>query len=369
MFGGMRGIMKPFSAMYFVRENKTRCFLLMVMLFLGYVAYLGGLYVSNPRDNWELPISYYDRFVQVNSVTGDAQDFELFLKEVEESGKAVAVLLGTYNAFHWNTIMGFESGYATQTFCTVESFKTYCEYMGITVDFSSLKTGSMIMSERFAQNVGLKLGDKVDKDYSENIYREFTLDALTKEDGYMQYFITDEEDIAYSALLVGRNGTQGEELYRLAEQLKQNHEIYVHDNFGSDIDSQFETFNMIYMFIIVLVAVIMAVTVNAAFIGMYQRRNFEFAVYRAIGISKKRIIGKIVKELICMDAAALGVGGGVFFLALYLFNNLVLYPVGKYLRYFHPTALFGFVLCNLAVLLPLMVTRSRQMLKADICEY
>ena len=38
--------MKPFSAMYFVRENRTRCFLLIFMLFLGYVAYLGGLYVT-----------------------------------------------------------------------------------------------------------------------------------------------------------------------------------------------------------------------------------------------------------------------------------------------------------------------------------
>lgn len=361
--------MKPFSAIYFVRENKTRCVLLMFMLFLGFAAYLGGIYVTNPRDNWDIPISYYDKFVQVNSITGDVEDFLLFLQEVEESGRARVVPTGSYNAFNWKTIMGFESGQASLTFCSVEDFQVYCEYMGIACNFDNLKTGSMIMSDRFAKNAGLALGDSVDKDYNENIFREFTLDAITDEKGYFLYFITDEEDVTLNALLLGKDGAQGGELYVLADRLKEGHDIYIHNGLAQNIDDQFETFNMIYMFIIVLVAVIMAVTVNAAFVGMYQRRNLEFAVYRAIGIPGKQIVGKIVKELLCMDAFVLVVGGAVFFLGLYLFNNLVLYPVGKYLRYFHPAAVFGFVLCNLAVLLPLMVTRSRQMLRADICEY
>ena len=70
--------MKPFSAMYFVRENRTRCFLLIFMLFLGYVAYLGGLYVTNPRDNWELPVAYYRRMVRVNDTAGDKENFSHF---------------------------------------------------------------------------------------------------------------------------------------------------------------------------------------------------------------------------------------------------------------------------------------------------
>ena len=110
-------------------------------------------------------------------------------------------------------------------------------------------------------------------------------------------------------------------------------------------NAQTEPLNIIYGFIIILLAVIMAVTVNAAFIGMYQRRHFEFAIYRAIGMSKKEIIGKIVKELIYIDGIAVFLGGGIFFLGLYLFNHLALYPVGKYLRYYHPLALSGALLC------------------------
>lgn len=361
--------MKPFSAGYFIRENKTRCFLLIFMLFLGYVAYLGGLYITNPRDNWELPISYYRRMVKVNEIAGDEENFARFLEEVEESGKAIVLKNGSYNAFNWNSIMGFESGQTSLTFLTVQDFKIYCEAMGIVCDFKNLKSGSMIMSERFAKNVGLEIGDKIGKDYSENILREFTLDAVTKEDGYVLYFITEEEDYMVNAILISKEGVPGEEVYQFAHERKEKYNLYMQEDLEEHINKQLESLNLIYAFIMILLAVIMAVTVNAAFVGMYQRRHFEFAVYRAIGISKGEIVKKIVGELLCMDGIAVMAGGAIFFLGLYLFNHLVLYPAGKYLRYFHPLALFCALLCNLAVLLPLMITRSRQMLKADICDY
>lgn len=361
--------MKPFSPMYFVKENRPRCILLMFMLFLCYAAYLGGLYVTNPRDNWNMPIAYYDRFVYVNSISGDTEEFADFCEAAEESGKAEVIVLGTYNAFSWKTIMGFEEGEFSLTFRSAEDFKAYCEYMGIDCNFEKLKSGSMILSERFANNVGLKLGDEIGKDYSENIYGEFILDALTKEAGYAMYFITDEDDASLNAILLGKDGVSDRELYALAYSMEEKYDIYIHDGLEQNVDEQFESFDLIYTFVILLMAVIMAVTINAVFVGMYQRRNFEFAVYRAIGISKKRIVGKIVGELLCMDAIALAAGGAVFFSGLYLFNNLALYPAGKYLRYYHPMALFGLVLCNLAVIIPLIVTRARQMLRADICEY
>lgn len=362
-------MMKPFSAMYFIRENKTRCILLIFMLFLGYVAYLGGLYVTNPGDNWELPIAYYRRLARVNDIAGDEENFARFLEEVEESGKAVVLKNGSYNVFNWNSIMGFESGQVSLTFLTVQDFKIYCEAMGIACDFGNLKSGSMIMSERFAKNVDLKIGDKIGKDYDENILREFTLDAITKEDGYLLYFITDEQDYNLSATLICKEGVTATEIYDFVHGLKEKYNLYLQEDFEEQISSQIKPLKIIYTFIVILLAVIMAVTVNAAFVGMYQRRHFEFAVYRAIGISKGEIVKKIVGELLCMDGIAVLLGGGIFFLGLYLFNNLVLYPAGKYLRYFHPLALFSVMLCNLAVILPLMITRSRQMLKADICDY
>ena len=39
--------MKPFSPLYFIKENKARCAVLILMIFLSLGIYLAGLYVMN----------------------------------------------------------------------------------------------------------------------------------------------------------------------------------------------------------------------------------------------------------------------------------------------------------------------------------
>lgn len=355
--------------MYFIKKNKTRCILMIFMLFLGYGAYLGGLYVTNPYDNWRLNIDYYKNMVSVSCITSDEdmKDFQAYVDEVLEDGKTKVIPLGADNGLNWHSVMGFDMGRCSFTFCSIEDFKDFCSFNNIECDFNSVKNGSIIMSEKFALNLDLKLGDKVDKDYDKNIYGEFSIDAITKEDGYTLYYIDESEEFELILLL----GTEikNAKLYDYAFGLQEKYDVFVYQGLYDNISSQLSMFNTIYVFVVILMAVIMAVTINAAFVGMYQHRTYEFAVYRAIGISKRRIVGKIAGELLCMDLIALTAGGAVFFTTLYLFNNLVLYPVGKYLKYYHPIALLGIVVCNLMVIVPLITTRCKKLLKADICEY
>ena len=364
--------MKPFSALYYVRENKKRSLLLMLMIFFSFGVYVGGLYVTNPYDNWESHIETYEKLVSVWQNAEDDTSYRQFLDEAASSGKVTVIELGEYNGMNWEAIMGFESGQCTFTFRSVDDFKKFCGYMGIECDFANLKSGSMIMSDMFAKNRALSIGDKVDKNYEWKIYSEYTLDATTEEDGYTLYFIKEDEAQSTHAILIG-NGIEGEELYNYVYELQGSmdnpKEIYVYGGVLGDIASQFEIFDLIYIFIALLLSVIMAVTINAAFVGMYQRRECEFSVYRAIGISRKSIIGKIAGELLLIDAIALVIGSAVTLLGLYLFNNLVLYPVGKYMRYFNGTAFGYMILCNVIIIVPLIVTRCRQMMKTDICEY
>ncbi|MCH5339085.1 MAG: ABC transporter permease [Acetatifactor sp.] len=361
--------LKPFSSLYFIRENKARCILLMFMIFLGFGDYLGGLYVTNPLDNWECYLQYFDEVVSVNPAMTheDLSDFVAFTEELEENDQVTVLRLGETEGFQWFTIMGFESGFASLTFCSVEDFHTYCEYFGIQCDFESLGNGSLILSEKLARNRGLEIGDKVNRDTNEAVYGDYTVTAFTQEDGYLQYYINEEAADKSHLLILGK-GISGKELYDLVYELRDRHPVSIYE-IREQITGQLETFDKIYLFVILLLSVILAVTINAAFIGMYQRRNFEFAVYRAIGMGKGAIVRKLLGEFLWMDILALVLGGGVVFMGLYLFNNLVLYPDGKYLRYFHPTALTGLVVCNVMVILPLIVTRCRQLLRADICEY
>ena len=361
--------LKPFSPLYFIRENKARCILLMFMIFLGFGDYLGGLYVTNPLDNWECYLQYSDEMVIVNPALTDEDlsDFAAFTEELEENDQVIILRLGETEGFQWFTIMGFESGFASLTFCSVEDFRTYCEYFGIQCDFESLGNGSLILSEKLARNRDLEMGDKVNRDTNEAVYGDYTVTALTQEDGYLQYYINEEAGGSLRLMVLG-NGISGTGLYDLVYDIRDRHPVSIYE-IREQITGQLKTFDMIYLFVILLLSLILAVTINAAFVGMYQKRNFEFAVYRAIGMGKGPIVSKLLGEFLWMDILALTLGGGVLFLGLYLFNNLVLYPDGKYLRYFHPTALTGLVVCNVMVILPLILTRCRQLLRADICEY
>lgn len=361
--------MKPFSALYFIRENKIRCLLLIFMIFLGYAAYLGGLYVTNIRDGWELAFDYMEKTVRVShdGTKEGIKKFEQFEKKAFKDNRleVVSVAISQQNGLKWKTIMGFDVGQFAYTFASVEDFKTYCRFMGISCSFKGLKDGSMIISGKMSRNRGMKIGSKLDKGEEETIFGEYTLDAITEENGYTAYFIDEKLCGNDCVMLLSRELDEK----GLKEYAMKEYGNYVETDLEEMIDSQLSPMYSIYGFIVMLTALILAVTICAAFVGMYQRRNFEFAVYRAIGISKRRIIGKISAELFWMDMIAIVAGGAVFFLGLYLFNNIVLYPEGRYLCYFHPLALAGLGFCNVMVIVPLVVTRCRQMLKADICEY
>lgn len=368
--------MNPFSPLKFIKQNKLRCILLMVMLVLSAVIYVGGLYVTGPESTVDFAVEQQRSIVPVldgSVVTGNESRFDEFIEEVTADGSCDYIYRGnTGGVFSWNTVMDFSCGYFSMTFATVDDFKKHCEHFGIEVDYSKIREGSIVMSELLASNLGLSVGDKLDESSdSENmeIYEgySFTVDYLTKEDGYPAYFITGNENPS-SAYIYGKT-VSDDALWNKVAATAVKYNCLVDFRIADTVDEEFSSFYFIYGFVVILVSIILAITINTAFSGMYQKRNFELAVYRAIGISKKKIFRKLVLELLLIDAIALFVGAAAVLLFLYLFNNLVLYPEGLYLNYFHPFALAAVVICNLLSILPLALFRIRQINKADICEY
>lgn len=362
--------MNPFSPLCFIRENKTKCILLMFMMFLGYTAYFGGLYISNPLDNWKIHFKYQDKYICLYPANNDPDfsQYAAFRNEIQKNKSVKTIELGTYNGIVFKTVMGFTSGGHSYTFRSVDDFKTFCQYLDIQCDFEHLKKDSVIMSRFMADNHGFKKSDIISKtDYSD-IGHDFSLDAITDEDGYTQYYITDETDINPLMIIIS-NGADMDEMLDYVHTLSKKYPIEIEENIQLQINEQFEIFNTIYMIILIFLSIILAITINSAFVGMYQRREYEFAVYRAIGISKMRMAGKIAGEILCMDLISLVTGGILFFTGLYLFNHLILYPSGLYLNYLEPIAVLGLAICNIITAVPLFITRSMALLKADICEY
>lgn len=363
--------MNPLSPLYFIKKNKARCILLMFMIFLSFGAYLGGLYIYTPQENWEYAIEIDENLVEVYQLSTDsgAVNYKAFRDEMKKRDNIIVLEEGWYNQIDRKTVMGFTDGSVCYTFRTVDDFRVFCEHNDIECDFSAIKPKTVILSRLMADSKGYKVGSVIAPDEKENNFEyDFTVAALTEEHGYTQYYIGQEDETNNDILLLG-NGISAEEVRKQAAEVAQKYPIRFAMSLRAEIDELYSIFNTIFMVVVIFLALILSVTVNAAFVGMYQRREFEFAVYRAIGISKRRIVGKIVGEVLLMDVIVLIAGGALFFLGLYLFNELVLIPDGLYLVYSAPIAIVALVLCNVMTVVPLIITRTRVLLKANVCDY
>ena len=365
--------MKPFSPLYFIRENKARCAVLIFMIFLSFAAYLAGLYVMNVITSFEeFGEELYDSTALVYVRTRDEEGFQGYRDAVEAMRQEEDIRfvdLGYYNYLNIESIMSFTVGYQSLTFINKEDFKLFCERNDIFCDVDKLGSRSVVMSERMANSLGLKVGTVLTPEEYNGVSEAFTLEAITNQTTYAYYFLAENAEPMNAMIL--NTGMEKEEFAAYLDHMEEQYPVQMHgyEEDKAEVDRTFSFLPKIYIAVLVLLAVIMAVTVNAVFVGVYQSRTFEFAVYRAIGMGKRKITGKIVGELLWMEGIALIGGGALFFLGLYLFNHLVLYPKGLYLDYFNNVAFGGLALCNVIILVPLIITRCRQMHRADICEY
>ncbi len=362
--------MNPLSPLYFIKQNKSRCVLLMFMIFLSFGAYLGGVYIYTPQENWDYPCELDEKIVTLYAQNNDKnyENYHKFVEEINKLDNIHAVEKAWYNQIERKTVMGFTDGSYVISFRTVDDFRYFCEYNDIDCDFANLKPRTMVMNKRMAALNGYEIGDVIPPDNQNTLSYDFTVAALTDEPGYTQYFIGEEPEQNCNVMLFGE-GISVQEVRQQAEALAKKYPVNFAKSQREEMAETYSIFNTIFMLVIVFLALILSVTVNAAFVGMYQRREFEFAVYRAIGIPKNKLKRKIAGEIITMDVIVLILGGGIFFLGLYLFNELVLEPNGLYLVYYAPIAIVALILCNIMTVIPLIISRSRVLLKANVCDY
>ncbi len=368
----LKNSFKPFSAIYFVKENLPRCIVLIFMLFLGYFAYLGGLYVTNPRESTDYSITLLDK-TELIAPSFDAEDYDIdelmaVISELENEENLEVIGFESENNFSVESIMGF-SCYCDihYTFKSVEDLVKYCDYLGIEIDKSKLSDKSVIMTEILARNVGASIGDKLEGDKYPNIESKgLVLSDCVDMPFYMFLAVDSEISTGLTRIVIGKNGATIDDVVATLSEYVNEGKINIFMKYNSD---EFSIFNTLYYFVIIFMAIIAAITINAAFVVLYQKRKPEFAVYRGIGISKGQIVRKIAGEILILDAIALTLGAGITALTLYLLNSLLLYPKGMYLSYINTTALLGLVICNLFAVVPLIIMRSKKAIKADITEF
>lgn len=364
--------MRPFSAMYYIKENKRKSIIIIFMLFLTTFIFLAGNYIDSVYYFWNSYNEYSDKLCVVDAPASaeDYNDFTEFYNELKNDDKLIVQPRTGWGhrGLPWKCTMGFEMGTASMVFSSVDDMKQAFDQFGIECDYTDIKDYSVVMSETFAKHYGLKKGDVIDSSTDKTIEGRYTLDALIDDESFVLFYVIPGDDAVYRLNVMSPDMSGNELRDYIADRLG-DRKAQISEPMRNEIERQFEPFFYIFFSGIILLSVVLSIVVNSVITGQYIRRVYEFGVYRAIGITKRGILKKCASEISMMNLLAVLFGAAVIIIFTFLINELYYIPDGKYLPYFSKIGLYGFLLSNVLVVIPTIISKGRGMAKADVTEF
>jgi len=360
----------PFSALYYIRENKKKMGVIIVMFLLSTLLFLVGNYLDSDFYDFYRNCEYTDKTIIVNSKNmGLDEDYKNFKDIIEKDDKLEYVEFSSRISGHvkYKSILGLDEHCPLYAFNSKEDMIKVLDRLGIDGDFSDCKSGSIVMTKKTANGTGFKKGDIIDKDYDKSFKEEYSLDAIVEADCNISFLIREEKPL--SNLIVYSNTLEGKELYDYVKDKANGLEVIVNKTERDEYSPSFNSQYLIFYTAMIMVAIVLAVTVNTVTTGHYMKRVYEFAVYKALGRTKGQIKRKITKEILLTNLIAVTMGALIILVFSYLMNELYYYNHGLKLEYFTGLGVRGFLICNLLIIVPVILSKQRLMVKADVTDY
>ena len=363
--------MKPYSALYYVKENKGRSLLIAAMFFLTTLLLLGGNYIQSNYYYWEGIIDYTERVVEIEASVNDEEfrDYFAIIDKLSADPDLTVMLHSGYAepSLDWVCTMGFTMGGYAARYNTPEDLKEAFRIIGYEGDFSGLRNGSLIVSRAMANNHGFKLGDIVDE--NQGLSGTYTLDAIIDEDIYAIFYVEEfPKEKLMRAHVMSETLLYPERMKRVRTACEGS-QCKIQKSMRDEINSQFQPINLIFCLALVLLSLVLAVSVNSVISGHYNKRMYEFGVYRAIGRTKRDVRRKVAAEILVTDFVSVVVGIGFVELFTFMMNELYYKPGGRFLPYWSEIGVIGVIVSNIFVLIPTILLRGRAMCKADVTEF
>ncbi|MBR3539131.1 MAG: hypothetical protein IKN79_08665 [Eubacterium sp.] len=364
--------MNPLSPIYYIQNNKGRAALIIFMLFFTTLMFMAGNYVASCDWYWEHAIEDSERIALIEWIPGDEdmKDYNALLSEMEEDPK-LRIMERTgygYGGLSWYCTIGIEMGSTSYVFNSKEDMEAAFRRLNLTADLSQVKNGSIVISKALARNKGIALGDVIDATVDRTLDASYPVDALIEEDTYVTFYLI-EDEVNLVRFYVYSEEMEGDTLYGYLADKIGDRSVKVLSRTGINVKQSLAPLHLIMIAGAILLSVILSVTVNSVVNGQYQKRVYEFGVYRALGLSKKTVFRKCAAELILMDGIAIVIGAAIHFLLTFLLNELLYIPDGKYLPYVTGLGLICFGISNLMVIIPMLIAKGRRMGKADVTEF
>ena len=401
--------MNPFSPFYYLRENKTRTAALVFVMSLSMLSYLTGLYASN---------LYIDNIINIESY----RDFTVIAaREEEESKEQLNDLLennpsaidgmriipvdyfadynmrgqlssvGNYSGVFCNTIMGIRAGSSYPVFHDAEEFREFTGVLGLPYNRDEDKV--IIMGNKLARNFGFRKGDTVSND-SEGLLifgfkNPLTLAETYDESGHgvpgqYTYFRVDsdykpsDDEQPNAVLLLRKEGSGAEitahreELTRAVENLKIRYDklIYIdHAKEQKGVENTYKVFWPLFRAPLLMIGAVLVLTSAGIFSVALEKREFEFSVYKALGFSRSSVLLKSIAEILVLNILSVVVGVIVIIITVASVNELLLHKRGLELQYYSELALTSYILCNIAVFVPLVTMQVHKIIKSNVVRY
>ena len=299
----------------------------------------------------------------------DLKDYVSYIEDLKQDDKLIVMERSSrgFTGLDWDTTMGVEMGSASMVFNTPEDLKAAFDHLGLKCDMSQVEDRTVIMSEALAAQYDLKAGDRIDYTIDKNINGVYTVAALTDDNSYMLFYVVNDDN-CYRANIFSKD-MQGRELRNYLEKKAAGRSVKVSSLMSDMMDERFVPFDHIFILCIVILSVIHALTVNTVLTGHFIKRTYEFGVYRALGMKKGSVFKKVVSEILTMDVIGVILGEVIVALFCFLMNELYYIPKGKFLPYYSPLGLKAFIISNLLVVIPTVISKSRAMFKADVTQF
>ena len=379
--------MSPFAPLSYIRNNRARSVILAFMLGFTAVCFLAGMYIEHQQAVFELS---YDKPSDYILVYSNSNSMEI-MNELRDFGEVCEdyapdkadTVIGVNNLyFSYKTIMGYDNSTGSILFSEEEDFEEFNRVMTDVPDEVVLHDGEIMLSQTLADNWGVREGDVLK--YSDDWDRAYFADPVTVKTivdvpGMVLYGVSGEVDKDTLMFLRSEpdtvpgydRQTVNNDLEDAGTKISADYphlEIQTNYSWLDEIKEQLSMFKYILIAITFIIGLVLAVTVNAAFSAAYEKRKYEFSIYKAIGFSKSQIFGKVAGEVLLLDLMGLIIGGLICLLVI-LIVNYVLGPQGIYFFKVSVSGILATVGCNLMVVVPTILLNMKRVRKYDVTVY
>ena len=328
-------------------------------------------------------VEFDDSISDSNIVQGIQQSLE------EMTGISSVIPCNPYRSINYRTNMGMRMSTRIMTLSSPEDFEQLNRTLNLSVTMPKEK--EIVLSDILLQNLGYQVGDvfSAEDEAAVNFYSgDLRIAGTFRSDAFVAYVI--DSSYKMSGLLVTRQGSESAveadtdtpaneklqqdrlsfyDVMRDFEAANEGTDISIPDENLASYNEMFGTFRMVYGLIDFIIAGVLSLTAVATVSGMYEKRNYEFSVYKAIGFSRKEVLGKITAEILLLDTAAVLLGSMLVFVAIFLMNHFAFSEIGMPIPYIHPFGVTITIAANAMVVIPALLYRIVRVNKLNICEY